>query len=194
LAATNPARQTTRRLGIGNREIVIIDGLFDASFIRMVHHYMGRLEFALSGYDTPETKHALHWSHEFDIGKPSSLPLIGELFATAVAATAELYPSNTLELHRAHCNAQPYGDMQYPHTDLEPGATALYYVNHRWQTQWLGETIFYDDNREPMYAVYPKPGRLAVFNGDILHRGGVPSRECYEPRLTVAFKFFRRPA
>jgi Rps23 Pro-64 3,4-dihydroxylase Tpa1-like proline 4-hydroxylase len=191
-AMNSLTNRVTRRHAIGDREIVVIDDLFDEPFTRMVHHYMSRLQFAMSGYDTPETKHALHWSHEFDIGNPSSLPLIGELFSTVLAVANELYGSSALHLHRAHCNAHLYGDMQYPHTDLEPGATALYYVNHRWETNWLGETIFYDDNREPLYAVAPKPGRLVVFSADIVHRGGVPSRECHEPRLTVAFKFFKQ--
>jgi hypothetical protein len=29
-----------------------------------------------------------------------------------------------------------------------------------------------------------------VFDGGIVHRGGVPSRSCFAARLSVAFKFF----
>ena len=52
-----------------------------------------------------------------------------------------------------------------------------------------GETVFYDRAGEPFHAVAPKPGRLLLFDGGIVHRGGVPSRKCFEPRLSVAFKF-----
>src|SRR5437868_4739137 len=123
----------TRRHAVGDREIVIVDDLFDGPFVRMVHHYMSRLDFALSGYDTPETKLALHWSHEFDPARPSSMPLIPELFSKTIAIAGELNPAHRLQLQRVHLNAHPYGDMQYAHTDLQPGVTALYYVNHRWE-------------------------------------------------------------
>jgi hypothetical protein len=53
----------------------------------------------------------------------------------------------------------------------------------------MGETIFYDSHSEPVYAVLPMPGRVVVFGADILHRGGVPSRECVEAKRSLAFKF-----
>jgi hypothetical protein len=53
----------------------------------------------------------------------------------------------------------------------------------------MGETIFYDLQAEPIYAVFPKPGRVVVFAADILHRGGIPSRECAEARRSLVFKF-----
>ncbi len=72
------------------------------------------------------------------------------------------------------------------------GITALYYANPDWNEHWLGETIFYDEERQPVHAVGVKPGRLAIFHSNILHRAGVPSRECFEPRLSVAFTFVPR--
>ena len=36
--------------------------------------------------------------------------------------------------------------------------------------------------------VAPKPGRLCVFTGEIIHRGGVPSPLCRNQRLTVVLK------
>jgi hypothetical protein len=35
-------------------------------------------------------------------------------------------------------------------------------------------------------------GRLAISHSDILHRAAVPSRECFEPRLSGAFTFVPR--
>ena len=82
--------------------------------------------------------------------------------------------------------------MQFPHHDITPGMTWLYYSNPVWEPNWMGETTFYDSDQEPIYAVFPKPGRVVVFAGDILHRGGVPSRECVEARRSVAFKFLNQ--
>jgi hypothetical protein len=177
-----------RKLDVGHRSIYLVDDLFDEQFIRMTHHFMSRLSFVLTEYDTEETKHTPHWKHEFDADNLPA-PLMPALISRIVAVTRELYASETLELKRVHCNLHLYGDMQYPHTDLVPGVTALYFANPRWETNWMGETLFYDEHGEPLYAVIPKPGRLAIFSGDITHRGGVPSQGCSQPRISLALKF-----
>ena len=71
----------------------------------------------------------------------------------------EFYADRQLELRRVYVNFNRYGDMQYAHQDAEEGVTALYYANAEWHENWGGETIFYDDGREPVYVVAPKPGR-----------------------------------
>jgi hypothetical protein len=169
----------------------VVDGLFDSTFVQMVHHLVGRLPFSLSEYDTPQTRQVLHWKHEFDLRQPPQLPLIPHLLSRGTDATTELFPSAALELQRVHCNLHLYGDIQNPHTDIGSGVTALYFANTRWETEWMGETVFYDAVDEPLLAVIPRPGRLVVFDADIVHRGGVPSRACVHPRLSLAMKFAR---
>jgi hypothetical protein len=169
----------------------VFDGLFDEQFIRMVHHFMARLQFALSDYDTDDTKNILHWKHEFNVAKLPPLPLIPELISKVTSVVEKRHAPGTCRLARIHCNLHLYGNMQHPHTDLSGGVTALYFANPSWQRNWMGETIFYGDDEEPLYAIVPKPGRLVVFDADIVHRAGVPSRECFEPRISVAFKFLK---
>ena len=180
---------TLRRHDLGGGSILVIDGLFDQPLIRMVHHFMSRLQFGLADYDTDETSHVLHWVHEFDVDQPSAVPPVRALIDRVVAITQELHPAKRLTLRRVHCNVHLFGDMQHIHTDIAPGVTALYYANPRWEQDWMGETLFYDESGDAIYAVLPRPGRLVVFDGHLLHRGGVPSRDCHEPRLSVAFKF-----
>ena len=57
-----------------------------------------------------------------------------------------------------------------------------------WQPDWGGETIFYKDDNDAVLAVSPRPGRLVVSRGAILHRGTVPTQDCCEARLTIAYK------
>jgi SM-20-related protein len=180
-----------RRHDVGDRSIFVLDHLFDAPFVEMMYHFMNRLPFGLSDYDTEETKAIRHWKHEFDLENLPSLPLLVELRSRVVDISDELYPLNRIVLKRMHCNMHLYGDMQNPHTDtdLAGGVTALYFANPVWEMNWMGETVFCSSTGEPLHCVIPKPGRLVVFNGDILHRGGVPSRYCFEPRISVAFKF-----
>jgi hypothetical protein len=131
----------------------------------------------------------LHWKSEFVLKELPEGPFIRSFFSHVQSITEQLFPEHPLNLDRAYCNSNLYGDHQYPHPDARSGVTALYFANSVWKTNWMGETLFYDDAGEPVYAVIPKPGRLVVFAANIVHRGGVPSRECFEPRLSVAFKF-----
>jgi len=52
---------------------------------------------------------------------------------------------------------------------------------------------FVNPKRVPGWAdaeavVSPKPGRLVIFDGSILHAGRPPNRSCYAPRYTLAYK------
>jgi hypothetical protein len=92
---------------------------------------------------------------------------------------------------RAYVNSSFYGDSYYVHRDCpenESHVTALYYANLEWQTDWGGETIYYNDDYDAELVVSPRPGRVVVARGAILHRGTVPTRACYEERLTLAYK------
>ena len=56
------------------------------------------------------------------------------------------------------------GDMLFTHTDAHPGAgelTALWYICDRWDHEWGGETMFYDQHMDVRAAITPRPGRLA---------------------------------
>ena len=100
------------------------------------------------------------------------------------------------QAYRCYCNLIVFGDMTYPHRDCAPGAqdvTALYYANAHWDRSWGGETMFYDARGDTALAINPRPGRLVLFRGAIEHCTGVPSRACFESRLTIACKF-RAPA
>jgi SM-20-related protein len=169
--------------------IHIVDGLFAPDMVRVLHEILRKLEFSLSDYDTRETRNELHWKHEFELEALDQLPLLRVWRDTVIARTNAFFPDRNAKLVRVHCNNQPYGDLQRVHHDLNPGVTALYFANAEWNQDWQGELVFFDRNEEPFHAVAPKPGRVVIFPGHILHRGGVPSRICFEPRLSVAFKF-----
>lgn len=174
---------------VDGHPIHIVDGLFAPDLVRMLHEVLRKLEFSLSDYDTAETRDLLHWKHEFVPETLEKLPFLRIWRDAIVAKTNELFPGRNAVLARVHCNNQPYGDLQRAHQDINPGVTALYFANAEWNRDWQGEIVFFDRSEEPFYAVAPKPGRVVIFPGHILHRGGVPSRACFEPRLSVAFKF-----
>ena len=72
-----------------------------------------------------------------------------------------------------------------------PGAdelTVLVYISPTWDIEWGGETMFFNEQDDCLFACTPKPGRVSIFHGAIKHVGRPPNRICYTPRYTLAFK------
>ncbi len=177
-----------RRL-VDDQPIYVVDGLFAPDVVRMIHETCRNLPFALDDYDTEATSDILHWKYEFEPERLSAFPLFRRWHDTIVAHTCGLFGERTLSLRRVHCNKHPQDDVQLVHHDIDPGVTSVYFINPDWRDEWQGEMIFYGRNGEPHSAVSPRAGRVVTFPGGLLHRGGVPSRLCPDPRLSVAFKF-----
>ena len=184
---------TVQARHIDGKDVYVVDGMFAPDLVRLLYESLKDLPFAPTEYDTEATRDRPHLNFEFDHEAFASNPMLRLWRDGIVARTAELFPARRVELNRVHCNNQPYGDLQFAHVDLVPGITSIYFANAEWPGEWQGETIFYDRGGEPYYAVAPKPGRVVAFEGDLLHRGGVPSCACPVPRLSVAFKFYTFP-
>jgi hypothetical protein len=113
------------------------------------------------------------------------------LFLQLRAVAEKMFPGEALHDLRAYVNNAVYGDSYFAHRDSPEDSkdvTVLYYANLIWQLDWGGETIFYNDDNDAVLAVSPRPGRLVVSRAAILHRATVPTRVCYEERLTIAYK------
>jgi SM-20-related protein len=94
-------------------------------------------------------------------------------------------------LHRCYANALPYGTDGATHTDsLVPGDyTTIYYPHETWDSDWGGETIFFNKDRSDILtAVYPRPNRLLIFPGFLHHVARGVSRACPVMRITLMFK------
>jgi SM-20-related protein len=181
-------RHISRRVAVDAGQIVVLDGMFSADAIGSLHTFIGKLPYHLNDTDTLETDYVKHWKSELLIPLALATPVLKECATVADA----VFPGHGCVLERVHVNLMLYGDVQFPHTDADEGVTVLYYANPEWNEHWFGETIFYNAAREALVAVSPRPGRVVAFNGEMLHRAGVPSRECFVPRTTVAFKYRRR--
>ena len=68
--------------------------------------------------------------------------------------------------------------VKYPPQDktnfhVDPGGkTYMFYLNKDWKRRWGSYTIF---RRNGMVKVFPKPGRLVVFDASIEHKGTAPT-------------------
>lgn len=91
-------------------------------------------------------------------------------------------------------NANNFGDCPMVHTDLPPEHsedcyTIIYYAHTNWHYDWAGETVLLNEAKDEIaQSVYPRPGRIFVFDSAIPHVARTPTRICANVRFTVAFR------
>ncbi|MBS0540545.1 MAG: 2OG-Fe(II) oxygenase, partial [Proteobacteria bacterium] len=185
--ASNDVVVRTRSLE--GQDLHIVDGLFKPDFVAMLHEIAKRFAFSLYDADTRETSHVRHWRCDLVPEEMGKHPVLGLWLKQVELTAAKLFPGVKGTLREAYCNNHGYGDHQHPHIDAPSGITVLYYVNAEWQPDWQGETLLFEGSQDAHHAVAPRPGRLLMFPASILHRGGTPSRTCFERRLVLVAKF-----
>ncbi len=182
--------EPTWRTEIDGRGLAVFDGLMDAQEQLRLWSALKGAGYTRSEMARPDTADVRHWATDIPLEALGQLPVYAPL-EDAVAAFA---PGKRYRPYRSYVNVAHYGDMLYTHTDCLPGddeLTALWYVCDRWDHEWGGETVFFDERRDLRSAVLPRPGRLALFDGAILHAGRPPNRNCHASRFTFALKLER---
>lgn len=139
-----------------------------------------------------------HWNHDFLKTKRTNQENAEHILLN----NSELKPLHDLweklklnqlaghSLVRCYANAHTFGVEGFPHTDSRtPGNyTTIFYINPVWKPEWAGETVFFNDLGDIVQAILPKPGRMVMFDGRILHAARALSRICPAMRVTLMFK------
>lgn len=80
---------------------------------------------------------------------------------------------------RCLINNFKFGDSPMFHKDA-PGnpksQTFMIYPNKVWDKNWGGFTAFADDDDEVVAVAAPRPGRIAIFAGNVSHTGVAPTK------------------
>jgi hypothetical protein len=177
-------------LGPALRRAWVFDNVIEAAALPLVYDDLRRRAYTFSNSDSGATEFARHLVHGVAAGDEEDDPVVASLVETARSLARSVgVPAERLE--RVYANFALFGDHQHVHTDGDVW-TILFFANAWWHTDWGGELHLYDDEDATMaYAVAPRPGRAVLFDGDLAHRAGVPSKYCPEARITVAVKFHR---
>jgi hypothetical protein len=167
---------------------LIADGAFQPAFVNALFEYLvGKIEFRFARVNSSDQHGFPSLSSLFSRAQLLSNVYLKRLVETTVGLGGM---SDQLALRRAQVNATLFGEMQYIHSDKDVDRTAIYFANPEWHPDWMGELLLYDEaETEVIEAISPKPGRIVFFDSLIRHRGGVPSRICPVPRVTIALKF-----
>jgi SM-20-related protein len=183
--------KATRRHSIEGREVRVYDGLLKGNEIQGLTAALHNGGFTRTESARPDTAAFRHWVANIELEAGARLPT----WQPTLAAAAEFTAGAPYEIYRCYCNYAAYGDMLFTHTDCAPGAghlTALWFIAPEWNVEWGGETLFFDSSTDAQVVVSPRPGRLVLFDGSILHVGRPPNRVCYAPRYTFAYKLHPR--
>ena len=180
-SAATTAEKKVQRMLVSGREVFVCDNFIDPAMAMAVGEYVKTLPYARS--EASLAGMAPTASSAEVPGTPLMADFIGRLGRIA----EEMFAGERFKPQRAYINHSIYGDAYYMHRDLS-AVTVLYYANLFWETDWGGETVYFDDNNDAQIVVSPRPGRMVVARGPILHRGNVPARDCKEARLTIACK------
>jgi SM-20-related protein len=174
-----------------HRKVYVLDGVISADALQYVHDYLRSTPVSLTDSDRWDTRDFKHLKHDFYGLGEGYVPTCLQAVVESARDFMTLQGIAVGDLQRVYLNMNLFGDHQFAHTDGR-GWTALLFGNAEWHEDWGGEILFYPgDHDDYAFAVSPKPGRMLIFDGRILHRGGVPSKLFHGPRMSVAIKFQR---
>jgi SM-20-related protein len=179
------------RVGQSARRAFIVDNLVAPEALVPLHMAYRRMPYTFGDMDRVDTEFARHLVHYFQEDEYETDPAVSSLLAQARAFMDD-QGLDYKSVQRIYANFNLFGDFQFAHPDGEDSWTALFFINSCWNEDWGGEFLMYEDGPQAIaLAVAPKPGRMVLFDGEIIHRGGSPSKYCLDARITVAIKFDR---
>jgi SM-20-related protein len=173
----------------GLRNAYIIDNVLPKKLRAKIFNVFKKLPYQFLDSDRTDTTYIKHLVHQFSENDWHIEPLnyIKEFGLDFLRK----HRHKTKQVSRIYANFNLHGDVQMAHDDGDKW-TILAFLNNEWNEDWGGEFLLYADKTTDLSLAIPvKPGRVIVFDGKILHRGGVPNKLCFEPRITLAIKIDR---
>lgn len=187
--------------------------IIDTSLVsRDMFEYIIHLPYKFTRVDVPPTtkfpdidENGLYWTHQLynycpiedptyyqTAGLEGSEDSIYKDILSYLEATIKDFPPRE-NLYSAYINVLRSRDDPGIHCDapyfVEDNQTVVVYLNHYWDPQFGGETIFFDDDLDAQRIVQPRPGRVIIFDGRIPHTGRPPTPKFRHNRYIMSFKF-----
>ncbi len=178
----------TRSYSIDDKKISIYDGLISKKESLALDNAFRNAPFMKKEVATPETAKTPHWALNLSLDEYKSTPLHK---ATIRAVEHFTQGKEKYRPYRHYCNQVSFGDFLFSHRDCNEAhseVTALWFISKQWSKEWGGETLFFNESGDAEFVSSPIPGRLVLFDSNIIHAGRTPSRSCTDPRFTFAIK------
>ena len=139
------------------------DNLFSQEKIKEIENYVSKFQYGRFETDNEEFDFKTN-TYDFERDDPFLMD-VQKLFWDKLKNNVDII------LTRLYCNKLIAGDNPTSHYDSkhETDTTVLVYANTQWDHNEGGETLFYNEDKEVVQAIVPKPGRVAIFPANILH-------------------------
>lgn len=176
---------------VEGKKIFVYDNMFSSQENIDIDYLINMSSFTRTNVDESAyniKKTELKWLSELD---QKSL-LSHKVFSKYTKAIDVLQWDKT-KIARQYINHASSESVDLIHTDCSSDQTdyytILHYANFKWDNNWHGETLFYNDSSsEVLFASTIKPGRVIVFNSSIQHSATAPSIIAEYPRYTIVTK------
>lgn len=179
--------------------IRVIDGFLDPFEMRLVRDEIDKKGYSYGWKSNNDDERYRHWNCSWggerenpeirDYDRPVDLETIPEIMKP-IWSKLNKRREFKHQLVRLYSNGYTYGTEGTIHRDsrLSENITHLIYINDKWEANWAGETVFFNDEDDIIRAILPKPGRLVEFEGDIRHAARSVSKFCPILRQIIVFK------
>ena len=170
--------------------IEVIDNAFGRAFQESLYHFVTNSYFKIGGQDGPgaiESRNHVYLTSEYSEADVHNAGILDKL-----KQLKEWQPYKDYKLLRASVNLSVRSDTNFAHTHKDEIAI-IYYINLKWQPEWAGETLFYNEGQtEVVYTSLYTPDRLIIFNGNIPHTIRVQSNTGPHYRFSLAMFFSKK--
>lgn len=172
-----------------NKIIHVFDEVFSYQTRTLLHRYMMNSNYQPIGYDNDilEYKSDITTISLYSDNDVKNMNFYGNLEGQFLSSYLTGYETNSISV-----NMCTPSDKYRIHMDAADGLTLLYYANLKWDIEWGGETLFFDEelNDIEFTSIY-KPGRIVLFDSSIPHMARTPTVIAPYYRFTFVHRFQR---
>jgi len=166
----------------------LIDDRFLLDFDEESNHYHWKLDNIANRYSFPYNKKGSHLFWGVGIPLESQPKSISNLYSYL----SENFLGPNYKLHYIQINGQSMGQQGAGHFDRKYGVnqkSLMVFFNYKWNKEWGGEFQLLKENSneiEVIKNIEYVPGRIILFDGNILHRALAP-KEPYVIRKSLVY-------
>lgn len=173
-----------------NKIIHIFDGLFSYQTRTLLHRYMINSKYQPIGYDNDilEYKSDITTISLYTEQDVFNMNFYSNPESEIILPYLNGYVTNSISV-----NMCTHADKYRIHMDAADGLTLLYYANLKWDIDWGGETMFFDEELQDVeFTSIYKPGRVVLFDSSIPHIARTPTVIAPYYRFTFVHRFMKK--
>ena len=175
-----------KKYNFNNYNIETVDNIFSLDSRLKYYSTFKKSNFYIGWEDTSEIE-VQHYKYLHSIYNEADLRKLGLVEDILLSDFGKRLFDN-YNIKRGVLNLSKPGDFYLNHTHGND-TVLLYYANIRWQEEWSGETLFFNDSmKEILFATPYIPGRIVLFDGKIPHT--IRSQSIIAPHYRFTFTLF----